>query len=95
MELRSKRHRMDHDWFLIWVVIEDDDLQQSAGTIRSDHQIPTLARYHSQRTPERVFDVLIANAVLARAVRDLHLDKVTLSTAARQGSSSNQRQYAS
>jgi hypothetical protein len=47
MELGSKRHRVDHDWFLIWVVIEDDDLQQSAGTICTDHQIPTLARYHS------------------------------------------------
>lgn len=47
MELGSKRHRVDHDWLFVWVVIEDDDLQQSAGAIGTDHQIPTFARYHS------------------------------------------------
>ena len=47
MELGSKRHRVDEDWFLIWVVIEDDDLKQCAGTNRTDHKIPTVARYHS------------------------------------------------
>lgn len=54
MELGSKRHRLDHNGSSSGVVIEDDNLQQSAGTIRTDHQIPTLARYHSSRTKDRV-----------------------------------------
>ena len=30
MELRAQRHGVDHDRLFVWVVVEDDDLEQSA-----------------------------------------------------------------
>lgn len=36
MELGSKRHGVDHDWFLIWVVIEDDDLYVQPASLGVD-----------------------------------------------------------
>ncbi len=49
-----------------------------AGAIRTDDQAPPLASYDADRVVNYVLDVFIQDAVLSRAVRDLH-DKVTLS----------------
>lgn len=40
MELGSKGHCVDDDRFFVWVTIEDDDLQQRAGAIRTDRPMP-------------------------------------------------------
>ncbi len=79
MELGSQRHRMDHDRLFVRVVVEHDDLQQLAGAIRADDEISSFAWYHLQGIAQSVVDVFLADAVLPRAVRDLHADKVALS----------------
>jgi hypothetical protein len=85
MELGSKLHRMNDDRLFVRIVVKDDHLEQSTRTIRADDEITALSNYHPQGIADRVVDVLIADSVLTRAVRDLHLDKVTLSIVARQG----------
>ena len=37
---------MDHDRLFVRVVVEHDDLQQSAGAIRADDEISSFAWYH-------------------------------------------------
>ncbi len=70
---------MDDNWLLVLIVVENHDLEQSAGSIRADDQVPSLAGDHAERVAQSVVNVLIQDAVLSRAVRYLH-DKVTLST---------------
>ena len=79
MELGPKRHCMDDDRIFVRIVIEDDNLEQSTRSIRADDEIPAFAGNHPKRILDGVVDVFISDPVLARAVRDLHLDKVTLS----------------
>jgi hypothetical protein len=81
MELGSQRHGVDHDrFFIIWVVVENDDLQQAARSVRADHKVSARTRNHSQGMADYVLDVFAADAVLTGAVRDLHIDKVALSS---------------
>lgn len=63
---------MNHNGLLIRVVVEDDDLQQPARTIRSDDEISSFTWNHPQWIADGMLDVLIADAVLSRAVGDLH-----------------------
>jgi len=79
MELGPKLHRMNDDRLFVRIVVEDDHLEQPTRTIRADDEVAALPSNHPKGIADRVVDVLIADPVLARAVRDLHLDKVTLS----------------
>ena len=63
----------------VWVVVEDHHLQQVAGRVCADYEIPAFAGDDSYRIANGVQHVFVADAVLACAVRDLHLDKVALS----------------
>ena len=85
MELGAKLHRMNDDGLFVRIVVEDDHLEQPTRAIRADDEVAALASDHPKGIADRVVDVLIADPVLARAIRDLHLDKVALSTIARQG----------
>lgn len=78
-ELRPQRHRVDHHGLFRWVVVQDHDFQQTTGAIGGDDQVPIRAGDDTKRVAEGVQDVLVQNAVFARAVRDLHEDKVALS----------------
>jgi len=69
----------DDDRLFVRIVVEDDHLKQPTRTIRADDEVAALSGNHPKRIADRVVDVLIADPVLARAVRYLHLDKVTLS----------------
>lgn len=33
MKIGSERHGVDHDWLLVRIVVEDHDLEESAGPI--------------------------------------------------------------
>ncbi len=81
MELWAQRHGVNHDRLFIWVIVEDDDLKQSTCAVSADHEVSVDARDDSQGMAKCVLHVFVAYAVLARAVRDLHLDKVALSSA--------------
>jgi len=70
---------MNHNRLLIRVIVENHDLKQPASSIRSDDEISPLAGNHPQRIADGMLDVFVADAVLSRAVRDLHSDKVALS----------------
>ncbi len=72
MKLRAQRHSVDHDRLLLWVVIEDHDLEQSAGSICSNDKISSLAVDNTQRVADDVSDVLVEDAVPSRTVRNLH-----------------------
>ncbi len=72
VELWPDRHCVDDHRLLMRVVIEDDDLEQAAGPIRADDEIPVLAGQHADGVAYRVVDVLVVNAMLSRAFRDLH-----------------------
>ena len=79
MELGAKLHRMNDDRLFVRIVVEYDHLEQPARAIRADDEIAALSCDHPQGIANRVVDVLIADPVLARAIRNLHVDKVTLS----------------
>jgi len=64
---------------LVWVVVEDHHLQQTAGPVRADDEVPPVSRDDSYGMSDGVPNVFVADAVLSRAVRDLHLDKVASS----------------
>jgi hypothetical protein len=70
---------VNHDRLIVWVVVEDHHLQQAAGRVCPDDEIPALAGDDSYGIANGVQHVFVADAVLACAVRDLHLDKVALS----------------
>ena len=79
MKRGSQGHGVDHNRLLVWVVVEDHDLQQAAGPVRADDEIPPVSRDDSWGMSDGVLNVFVAGAVLVRAVGDLHLDKVALS----------------
>jgi hypothetical protein len=79
MELRAQRHCVDNDRFFVWVIVEDDNLEQSARSVSANDEVSVDARDNAQGMAKCVLHVFVANAVLSRAVRDLHLDKVALS----------------
>ena len=89
MELRSQRHRVDHDRVFIGIVVEDHDLQQSTRSIGADEQVPTLSVDDPDRVTQGVLDVLVVDAMTSSTVSDLHVgtrvpclagyDKVSLS----------------
>lgn len=54
------------------VVIEDDDLEQPAGTVSTDVEIAVAVVDHTDGVADGVLDVGIVDAVLASGVRDLH-----------------------
>jgi hypothetical protein len=74
MELGSYRHGVDHNRLLVWIVIEDHDLQESPGRVRTDEEIPSFAWYHPDGMAEGVVDVLVRDAVFSGAVCDLHVE---------------------
>jgi hypothetical protein len=43
MELWAYWHCVNHDRRFVWVVVEDHHLQQAAGRICADYEIPALA----------------------------------------------------
>lgn len=79
MKFWAQRHRVYHDWLFIGVVVQDDDLEQTTGPIRGDHEIPPLTRDDAYGIANRMLDVFVADTVPSGAGRDLHLDKVALS----------------
>ena len=40
MELGTQGHGVDHDGLLLGVIVEDHDLEQPAGAVRSNDEIP-------------------------------------------------------
>jgi hypothetical protein len=44
MKRGSQGHGVDHNRLLVWVVVEDHDLQQAAGPVRADDEIPLVSR---------------------------------------------------
>jgi hypothetical protein len=78
MELRSQWHCVDHDRLVVCIIVEYDNLQQSAGAIGSDDEISVGPWDHANWIANGVLDVFVEDAVLARAVRDVHSDKVAL-----------------
>ena len=80
MELWAQWHGVNHDRLFIWVIVEDDDLKQATCAVSADHEVSVDARDNSQGMAKCVLHVFVAYAVLARAVRDLHHDKVALSS---------------
>ena len=81
MELRAQRHGVNNDRLFIRVIVENDDLKQATCAVSADHEVSVDARDNSQGMAKCVLHVFVANAVLARTVRDLHIDKVALSSA--------------
>jgi hypothetical protein len=79
MELGTQGHGVDHDRLLVRVIVEDHDLQEPAGAVRADDEIPPVAGDDSYGVSDGVLHVFVADAVLASAVGDLHHDKVALS----------------
>ena len=43
MKLGTQRHGVDHDGLLLRVVVEDHDLEQPAGAVRANDEIPPIA----------------------------------------------------
>lgn len=72
MELWSQRHRVDHERLLVGIVIEDNDLQEPTGKVGSDDQIAAITGDNTQRVANRVRHVVIPDAMLTRAARNLH-----------------------
>ncbi len=70
---------MNHNRLLVRVIVENNDLQQPPSSIRTNDEISPFAGDHPQRIADGMLDVFVADAVLSRAVRDLHPDKVALS----------------
>ncbi len=70
---------MNRDRLLVRVIVENNDLQEPASSIRTDDEISAFAGDHPQRIADGMLDVFVADAVRSRAVRDLHQDKVALS----------------
>lgn len=70
---------MNHDGHLLRVIVEDHDLEQPAGAVRTNDEIPPVAWDDSYGVSDGVLRVFVEDAVLASAVGDLHLDKVALS----------------
>jgi hypothetical protein len=70
---------VDHDGLLVRVIVEDHDFEQPAGSIGADDKVPSIAVNHAEGVADGVSDVLVADTVLTRAVRDLHEDKLALS----------------
>jgi hypothetical protein len=70
---------VDHDRFLVRVVVEDHHLEQATGPVCADDEISALAGDDSCGMANGVQHVFVADAVLSCAVRDVHLDKVALS----------------
>lgn len=79
MELGTQGHGVDHDGLLLGVIVEDHDLEEPAGAVRANDEIPSVAWDDSYRMADCVLHVFIADAVLASATGDLHHDKVALS----------------
>jgi hypothetical protein len=79
MELGTQGHGVDHDRLLVRVIVEDHDLQEPAGAVRADDEIPPVAGDDSYGVSDGVLHVFVGDAVLASAVGDLHHDKVALS----------------
>jgi hypothetical protein len=70
---------MNHHGLLVGIIVENDNLQQPTGSICADDEISSFAWNDPQRIADYMLDVFVADAVLSRAVRDLHSDKVALS----------------
>jgi hypothetical protein len=85
MELGSQGHRVDHDGLFVRVIVQNHDLKQPTAAVRTDDQVPPLARDYAEGVADSVIDVFIPDAVLSRAVRNPHVDRVALSTVVRQG----------
>jgi hypothetical protein len=79
MKFGAQGHCVDHDRLLVRVVVEDHHLQQATGPVCADDEISAVAWDDSCGMVNGVQHVFVADAVLAGAVRDLHLDKVALS----------------
>jgi hypothetical protein len=79
MELGTQCHGVDHDGLLLRVIVEDHDLEESAGSVRANNQIPSIAWDDSYGVADGMLHVFVEDAVLASAIGDLHHDKVALS----------------
>jgi hypothetical protein len=79
MEVGSQGHGVDHNRLLLRVVVEDHNLQEPAGSVRTDDEIPAVAWDDSYGMSDGVLHVFVEDAVLASAAGDLHHDKVVLS----------------
>lgn len=47
MELGTQGHGVDHDGLLLGVIVEDHDFEESAGAVRADDEIPSVAWHYS------------------------------------------------
>jgi hypothetical protein len=79
MKFGAQWHRVDHDRLLVRVVIEEHHLQQATGPVCADDEISALTWDDLCGMANGVQHVFVADAVLSRAIRNLHLDKVALS----------------
>jgi hypothetical protein len=79
MEFGSQGHGVDHNRLFLRVVVEDHNLHEPARPVRADDEIPPVARNDSYGMSDGVLHVFVVDAVLARAIGDVHLDKVALS----------------
>jgi hypothetical protein len=77
---------VDYDRLVVRIVVQDDNLQQSARAIGADDEVSARAGDHSDRVTYGVLDVFVEDAVLPRALRDVHSDKVALSRGFGKGS---------
>jgi hypothetical protein len=48
MELGSQGHRVDHDGLFVRVIVRDHDLKQPTAAVRTDDQVPPLARDYAE-----------------------------------------------
>ena len=85
MELGTQCHGVDHDGLLLGVIVEDHELEEPAGSVRANDEIPAVAWHDSYGVADGVLHVFVEDAVLASAIGDLHYDKVALSGPSRQG----------
>jgi hypothetical protein len=79
MELGTQDHGVDHDRLLLWVIVEDHNLEEPTRAVRANDEIPPVAGDDSYGVSDGVPHVFVEDAVLASAVGDLHHDKVALS----------------
>ena len=62
------------------VIVEDDDLQEPAGSVCSDVEVTVALAHDTDSVANCVLNILVGNTVLAGIVRDLHTMQVTLRT---------------
>ena len=63
---------MDDRRFFVWVVVQDDDLQQATCPIGANDESTSVTADQPDRVANGVVHVFVGDAVLASAVRDLH-----------------------